>query len=431
MSRRHVHLAPLWGALIVLQGCVYDAPPEEKPAPAPKAVKAPERAPLPPKTAVAERPPSRKLPTPEWNERTALELVTLPLSCIDRPQQAPRDGAYLYTTEPALRKDYEETLAFYGCSDWHSAVNSTWTLVKVLKEFPEAPIAPLIREKLNHHLSQKALEGERTFFADRARAGFERPYGWAWLLKLYQELHEWNDPDSQKWAQRLRPLAQLLAARLVDYLDRLSHPLRVGTHANTAFALHFALDYARSVRDLRLDQAVLLRSRDFFLEDTACPMSYEPSGSDFLSPCLAEAVLMSRVLSPSDFLEWFESFMPAPDSPELESLGAPIVLQERYLAGALTEPATPARESPTDDETRLIGSRSHLIGLAFVRAAALRRLAEALPQDDRRREVYGDLASRNAARGFEAMYDAAYLGTHWLSSFAVYMLAPDEPAWRR
>ncbi len=381
---------------------------------------------------------------PAWNEKRATELVALPLSCVDRLHKQSRDRGYLYERSYALDTGYEDSLSFYGCSDWHSAVNSTWTMVKVLKEFPHMWLGALIREKLGNHLSEKSLAGELHFFEEVAPRRFERPYGWAWLLKLYTELITWDDPDAEKWAKNLAPLVELLAERTVDYLDRLSHPLRIGTHNNTAFSLTLMLEYARNVNDQKLEDAVIARATDFFAGDVNCPVRYEPSGSDFFSPCLAEAVLMSTVLEPDNFVAWLDAFMPAVHSDDFRPLISPVEMKENYLPETTSTtsvgPTTtqsflksrPDSESEGESETepaepaedeQLKGAQSHLIGLSFYRAGALKRLAAALPENDLRRPAYEKLAAIHGESGFTTMYEADYVGTHWLASYAVYMLA--------
>ena len=327
-------------------------------------------------------------------------------------------------------------LAFYGCTDWHSAVNSTWAMVKVLKDFPDAPLGGLIREKLEHHLSSKSLEGELSFFTDEASPGFERSYGWAWLMRLYVELASFRDDDAERWAKHLAPVAAHLAEKSVEYLSHMPGPIRVGTHNNSAFALHYMLEYADVGGDGNLKTAVTTRAREFFEDDVECPVRYEPSGSDFLSPCLAEAALMSRLMPQEAFVAWLDDFLPAPGSDAFSSMREPVVIEARALpveadieASAEDEPVsreptaeTEEVDSDREDATRLVGAKSHLIGLSFVRAAALKRVAAALPPEDSRREAYETFASLQGERGFETMYEANYSGTHWLASFAVDML---------
>ena len=367
-----------------------------------------------------------------WNEKKALELVALPLSCVDRPHKKPRGRSYLYETTYLLHQNYESSLSFYGCSDWHSAVNSIWTMVRVLKDFPESAVASLIREKLENHLSEQSLAGEVKFFTEEARPSFERPYGWAWLFKLYVELETWEDDDAERWTSHLQPLAELLAEKMLEYLTHLSRPIRVGTHANTAFSLKLAWEYADVVDDQKLADAVKQRTYDFFIDDTACPTVYEPSGSDFLSPCLSEAVLMSRAFDRQRFSLWLTNFLT-----DVDTLREQVIVNENYLEiesgdrSSLSEGAVEAegevnenseRTEPLEQGNRLIGARSHLIGLAFARAGDLLRLAESLPVGDPRVGVFREVATLQARHGFEKMYEADYFGTHWLASFAVRML---------
>jgi hypothetical protein len=207
------------------------------------------------------------------------------------------------------------------------------------------------------------------------------------------------------------------------------------------------LDYARHVQDKNLETAIVARATDFYAEDVNCPVHYEPSGSDFFSPCLAEAVLMSKVLEQNDFVSWLDGFMPAIPSDEFKPLTLPLELKESYLPETVkksepttetpTEPSEPEKETqpesesasesesesePAEDE-QLKGAKSHLIGLAFYRAGALKRLAAALPKDDARKSAYQKLAAIHGESGFRTMYEADYVGTHWLASYAVYMLS--------
>lgn len=408
--------------------------------------------------------PSRTTDSFVWNEKTAIELVVLPLSCIDRLHKPPSASTYLYETTPTLAPDFERSLAFYGCSDWHSAVNSTWAMVRVLEDFPSSSTSMLIREKLENHLSSDSLTGELAFFRDRARASFERPYGWAWLMRLHTQLIELGNEDANRWAENLAPLTAYLSAKSLQYLSHLSAPVRVGTHNNTAFAMAYMLDYAEAVGDDALRDAVAERANEFYLNDTSCPVRYEPSGSDFLSPCLAEAVVMSQLMETQVYADWLDGFLPGVDSPEFDSLRRQIVIDPQQTSesesvsevglgtnsealespsmslpsvpvrGAEAEPASESGARATDsqgevetdaerdDAERLKGSKSHLIGLSFVRAAALRRIAEALPSDDARVRGYRQLASVQAAQGFDNMFEVDYVGTHWLASFAIDML---------
>ena len=388
---------------------------------------------------------------PDLDLEMALTLVAMPLSCLDRPHAAPRDrSTYLDETVAARRPGYERNRSFYGCWDWHSAVNSTWAMVKIHKEYPSLPVSGLVREKLNDHLSARALEGELEYF--ETAGGFERPYGYAWLLKLYAELRTWDDPDAPEWADSLEPLAALFSERMVTYLADLERPSRSGAHSNTSFALAMMLDYARIVKDNELEEAIHESSQRLFLDDYGCPTAYEPWGSDFLSPCLEEAALMAEILEPEEFLTWFEDFMPQVNAREFLPLTTPVDTseepansdsEEQVADTQVTGPATEGfsgdeeetRKTTTsdeeqrriDEETRALGGKSHLIGLAFIRGDAMNRIAAVLPPGDLRIEAYQKLAALHGAMGFEAMFDADYAGSHWIGTFALKYLLTEVP----
>lgn len=397
--------------------------------------------------------------TRDLDLETALTLVAMPLSCLDRPHAAPRDrSTYLDEIVAARRPGYERDRSFYGCWDWHSAVNSTWAMVKIYKEFPALPVAGLVREKLNDHLSARALQGELEFFEESAT--FERPYGWAWVLKLYAELRSWDHPEAAEWADNLQPLTALFSERMVAYLPRLERPSRSGAHSNSAFSLAMMLEYARAMDDVELQEAIIEASQRLFVADYDCPTAYEPWGSDFLSPCLEEAALMADVLEPGDFAAWFDGFMPPVTSREFEPLTTPIdtsvdddaagseeveeatsppavdpepvgVEQDATAPGEASveegaggEPAT-EEQGPGDEARRQLASRSHLIGLAFIRADAMNRIAAALPPGDPRSDAYRKLAALHGSMGFTAMFDADYAGSHWIGTFALKYLLTD------
>ena len=370
----------------------------------------------------------------------ALTLVAMPLSCLDRPHTAPNDrGTYLDTISASRRPGYEENRAFYGCWDWHSAVNSTWAMVRIYKEFPELPISGLVTEKLESHLSETALLGELEFFEESRT--FERPYGWAWLLKLYAELRTWEHPDAERWADRLEPLATMFSQRMVEWLPDLKRPSRTGVHSNTAFSLAMMLDAARSVRDYGLERAITEVSVRLFGNDLDCPTAYEPWASDFLSPCLEEAALMGAVLEPSEFFPWLDDFLRPVTSPEFIPLLSPIdpadvvedvdegpvrSMRTTEQDEADPEAAAAAAQRVSDDTRRALASTSHLIGLAFIRADAMNRIISALPADDPRIPVYRRLAVLHGSMGFDAMFEADYAGSHWLGTFALKYLLTEQ-----
>jgi len=335
-------------------------------------------------------------------EGEALGVAAMPLACIDHPQSRGDTPPYLYDTTMRLMDDYDATRVFYGCADWHSAANSTWAMIKILKTFPKIVVAPLIREKLDSHLGSANVLGEIRFLKEAK--SFERPYGYAWVLDIYGDLSTWNDPKAKVWADNLAPLAAFLTEKLTAYFKELPFPMRAGMHANTAFCLSLMLDYADATGDAAFRTVLTDAARRFFLHDADCPAAYEPSGSDFLSPCLSEAELMTKVLDRQAFLTWFDAFMPPVQSAKFKALLAPV------------------RVTKEDDALKradMVGDKSHLIGLAFSRAAAMNTIAAALPGNDPRVAVYRRLAAIHGESGFAALGDAGYTGSHWFGAYAL------------
>jgi hypothetical protein len=290
--------------------------------------------------------------------------------------------------------------AFYGCYDWHSAVHGHWMLVRLLRLFPDLPEAKQVREALNENLTAENLRAEAAYFARPSSRSFERPYGWTWLLKLAEELHGWDDPDARRWSKNMRPLTDLIAGRYLDYFPKQTYPIRSGVHPNTAFGLSFALDYARAVGDEKLAELIKERARTYYGKDANAPAAWEPDGADFLSPSLAEADLMRRVLPPSEFREWFNKFLPDVAKGEPRSLFTPAVVTDR-------------------SDPQLV----HLDGLNLSRAWCLRSVAAVLPASDPARAALARSAALHAEAGLRHVASGDYAGEHWLASFAVYMLS--------
>ncbi len=347
-----------------------------------------------------------------FDRETAMWLATLPLGCIDKLHDPPRSRGYIFESAVTLKPNFQKTRAFYGCFDWHSSVNSTWTLVKILRQHPDLPIARLIREKLNDHLSEEAIRGELEFFNEEGNRSFERPYGWVWALRLYAELKDWNDRDAQKWAEHLRPLASLFLERTMPYLRTLAEPMRVGTHANTAYALKLLHEHARLTNDAALASLVAERGRKFFADDYGCAPNVEVSGADFFSPCLVEAALVGAIMPPGEFAPWLTRFMPAPDTPAFRTL----------LAVNMQMPGT-AEDLKNAD---MLGAKAHLVGLGVSRARAFEDIASALPPADPRVAVYRQAATSLAEISIKSMYDASYEGTHWIATYIVDYLVSQQ-----
>jgi hypothetical protein len=283
--------------------------------------------------------------------------------------------------------------AFYGCFDWHSSVHGHWTLVRLLKSFPDLPESDQIREKLSRNLTAVHLEKETAFFYTEGNQTFERTYGWAWLLKLALETATWDDPPGSELYRNLAPLADSIVEKYVEFLSILPYPIRVGEHTNTAFGLSYAWDYASHFGHQRLMEAIEQKSRGFYMEDKGCPVDWEPGGFDFLSPCLMEADLMSRILDEGAFEAWLKDFLPGILEPEGLEL-------------------SPARVTDRSDPKIV-----HLDGLNLSRAWNLFHISNKLQG---RYPHLTDLAWLHLNASLPYIASGHYEGEHWLATFAVY-----------
>jgi hypothetical protein len=323
-------------------------------------------------------------------------FARLALDCVHR--EYPNKISHVMQSDEDARTPRELTPAFYGCFDWHSSVHGHWLLVRTLNTAPDSTLKDEIRTKLAQSFTPENIEGELAYYQREDRASFERPYGIAWFLQLIAELEESNDPQLAEWRETLRPLEAEIVANTMDWLPKLSYPIRLGTHNQTAFAFGLMLDYARTVGDEALEAALTDKIRSFHLEDVNCPIGYEPSGEDFLSPCLMEADLMRRILEPQEFAAWLSGFLPdLPEDGSADWLAPGIVLD------------------PSD------GKLVHLDGVNLSRAWALEGMAAGLPDDDPRRAGLLAAAEVHKEAGIAAVSDEHYSGSHWLASFATYL----------
>jgi len=332
----------------------------------------------------------------DLDQAAAQRFANLALQCVHL--EYPNKLSHTLRSDADVRPPRELTPVFYGCYDWHSAVHGHWLLARLAKQFPGTPLATAARASLEKNLTPAAVAAEVAYLQTPGRASFERPYGLAWLLMLAAEVRTWNDPDARRWAQTLAPLEVEAAQRLRSWLPKLRYPIRVGEHSQTAFAFGLVHDWARVAGDQDMLQLIESRSRDYYGNDVNCPLVYEPSGEDFLSPCIAEADLMRRILPPPEFATWLQRFLP----------GIPRTGTKAWLApGIVTDRSDP--------------KLAHIDGLNLSRAWMLEGIASRLPRSDKRTAALQSAAQLHAAAALPAVTGEHYEGGHWLGTFAVYL----------
>ena len=328
----------------------------------------------------------------EFTVKEANNLAELPLNCINT--QYPNKLGQTLENKEAIGEPQELHPAFYGCFDWHSSVHAHWSMVSLLKQFPDLKKAETIREKLKESLSAENIQGEIDYFKREQSDSFERTYGWAWLLKLAEEIETWNDPLADELGKNLAPLTDLIVKKYIEFLPKLNYPIRVGEHSNTAFGLSFAYDYANAVEHTELKELISERAKDFYLSDNNCPLTWEPGGFDFLSPCLEEVSIMSRVLPKNAFEMWLEDFLPQLKSEDFD-----------VKVGEVSD--------------RTDGKLVHLDGLNFSRAWVFYGLINQYPDKFSHLQ---EIADRHVAYSFPNLVGDSYEGGHWLGTFAIYAL---------
>lgn len=333
-----------------------------------------------------------------FTEKDATRFARLALDCVHRPY--PNKISHVLEADADARTPRQLTPVFWGCYDWHSAVHGHWLLVRLCREFPKAGFVREARAALAKSFTKDNVLGEVRYLSRKSRRSFERPYGLAWLMQLCAELRAWRgDPDARAWANHLGPLERAAAERLRAWLPKLTYPIRTGEHSQTAFALGLILDWARTAGDSPMEKLVIERARTWHINDRACNLAYEPGGQDFLSPCIAEADLMRRVLDQGTFAAWLGRFLP-----DLPVDGS----------GTWLRPAVVSDRSD--------GKLAHLDGLNLSRAWMLDGIATALPDGDPRALGLRAAAATHKKQGIGAVTGAHYAGGHWLGSFAVYLV---------
>ena len=321
----------------------------------------------------------------------------LALECVHR--EYPNKIAHVLQSDADVKPPRELTPSFYGCFDWHSAVHGHWLLARMARLEPDAPWSAAARAALEQSLAPDRIAGEVRYLEGEGRASFERPYGLAWLLQLGQELREWKSPEAASWARALQPLEAAAVARLTSWLPKLSHPVRSGEHSQSAFGLGLMLDWARAAEDRDFEALVERKIRSFYLDDRDCPIEYEPSGEDFLSPCLAEADAVRRVLPEKDYAAWLGAFLPT------------------ITRDGSTSWIEPAVVTDASD-----GKLVHLDGLNLSRAWMLEGIAAGLPEGDPRIASLRAAARAHGDSGIRSLSGQQYEGGHWLGSFATYFV---------
>lgn len=329
-----------------------------------------------------------KMPDPiQLTLQQAERLAQLPLKCIVTPLPYKPDIVVAKKEDLQMQKLHHP--AFFGCYDWHSAVHGHWSLVYLMKRFPELSVKEDIIRIIDQNLTTENISAEIAYFSmNKYSETFERAYGWAWLFKLSEELKTWDDPNAKRWYAVLQPLAQLISKKYQSYLPKLVYPIRVGEHQNTAFSMGFAYDYAQTIGDEALTKVISKRARDFYMSDVNCPINWEPSGHDFLSPCLQELNIMRKVLSNEEFSEWSTLFLPQLSEPDFSL-------------------------EPAEVRDRSDGKLVHLDGLNFSRAWCLYGLHSDNP-------AVVNTANQHLNYSLNKITDGNYSGEHWLASFALY-----------
>lgn len=334
--------------------------------------------------------------SPKLTDALAEQLSDMPLKCIE--QEYPNKTAHIINSVQEVNlspKDLHPS--FYGCFDWHSSVHGHWMLLKLLKEKPNLSRAAQIISILNKSFDKEAIIKEAQYFTkyDLAK-NFERTYGWAWILKLDEELATWDTPQAKIWHQNMKPLTDVILGFWKAYLPKQTYPNRTGVHPNSAFALGFAIDWARKVGDKDFEKQLVQKAKDFYFKDEKTPAYLEPDGSDFFSPSLEIADLMRRVLPQKDFEKWLDNFY-----------------EKRSLDNIFQIPVV---SDLSDYQT------VHLVGLSFSKAWCMKGISRTLSRDHRLKKAFENTSEHFLENALPLMFKSNYGGDHWLASFAVYSL---------
>ncbi len=332
-----------------------------------------------------------------FTDDIASKLAEKPLKCIE--QEFPNKTAHIINNaNEATLTPVQLHPSFYGCFDWHSSVHGHWMLLKILKDKPNLKESSEIVKLLDQSFAPEKILAEAQYFTKYEIAkNFERTYGWAWLLKLDQELATWDHPKAKIWHQNMKPLTDEILRLWKDYLPKQTYPNRTGVHPNTAFAMAFALDWSRATGDKIFEKELIEKSKYFYLKDEKTPAYLEPDGSDFFSPSLQIADLMRRILPQKEFVLWLNKFY---DKRSLENISQ-----------------IPIISDINDFQT------VHLVGLSFTKSWCMQGIANALPKNHPLRTRFQDTSDKFLKNSLPLVFAGNYGGDHWLASFAVYALS--------
>ncbi|MFT4600619.1 MAG: hypothetical protein ACI857_000795 [Arenicella sp.] len=332
----------------------------------------------------------------ELSFANAEKLVQVPIDCV--LQEYPNKLGQVLQDSSHIDNPASLHPIFYGCFDWHSSVHGHWLMAKVMNKFPESEKAKEIVTLFDSQFSTPNVQKELMYFQPKVNQSYERTYGWAWLLKLQAELIKSPFDAEHKWSNHLQSLVDQIVTNYEKFLPKMSYPIRVGEHTNTAFGLSLAYDYAVVAKDDEFLSLIKSRAKDFYMDDQGCPLSWEPSGFDFISPCLQEAELMSKVLEHKEFKKWIAEFLPQLFEKDFELEPGKVI-------------------------DRTDGKLVHLDGLNFSRAWCLYALAKAIPKNADR---FNALAETHLKASKDQVIGSDYMGSHWLASFLVYALEAKE-----
>lgn len=334
---------------------------------------------------------------PTLTDEIAFQLSEKPVHCIN--QEYPNKTAHVINNEIDVKLTPKELHpSFYGCFDWHSSVHGHWMLIKLLKDKPFLKNKEEIIKILDGSFQAEKIKTEAEYFHKyQVAKGFERTYGWAWLLQLDAELASWENPQAKIWHQNLKPLTDEIVKLWKEYLPKQTYPNRTGVHPNTAFALSFAIDWARTVGEKDFENQLIEKAKYFYLKDEKTPAYLEPDGSDFFSPSLEIADLMTRILPQDEYVKWFNKFY---EKRSVENISQ-----------------IPVISDINDYQT------VHLVGLSFTRSWCMKNIAQVLPKNHRHKKHFEETSAKFLENALPLVFKGNYGGDHWLASFAVYALS--------